>query len=223
MIAALLPVKTFQQSKERLTGYLSPEEREKLARIMFEDVWATLVETCAGRKGLDRLLVVTAEPYVLARCHKMQIPCLEEKKQISHADSVKQATEWAISLGATSLLSVPIDTPAITAGDVNALTRLADCFPVVVVPSADGTGTNALLRTPPNVIAPHFGPGSCPAHVAEAHERRLSVLVYGVSGFAADIDTPEDLQRFAQLDSTCRTRRFARRLLNAHRGATVCR
>ena len=31
-----------------------------------------------------------------------------------------------------------------------------------VVPDAEGTGTNALLRTPVDAIDPHFGPGSGP-------------------------------------------------------------
>ncbi|MBI2816042.1 MAG: 2-phospho-L-lactate guanylyltransferase [Acidobacteria bacterium] len=222
MIAALLPVKAFGRSKERLTSYLSPEEREQLARTMFDDVWTTLLEACSRGDGLDRLLVISSERYVLTRCDSAGVAYLEEKQQISHSASVRKGTEWAISLGATSLLSLPIDTPAATASEILAVGRLRDNFSVVVVPSADGTGTNALLRTPPNVINPHFGPGSCRLHVAEAHKRKLPVLVYAMSGFGADIDTPEDLQSFATTEIPCRTRELARQFLAVNRGATVC-
>ena len=222
MIAALLPVKAFGRSKERLTSYLSPEEREKLARTMFDDVWATLLDACNRGDGLDRVLVISSEPYVLKQCDTAGVSCLEEDQQISHSASVKRATEWAIGLGASSLLTVPIDTPAATATEILALAKLRDAFSVVVVPSADGTGTNALLRTPPDVINPHFGPGSCRLHVAEAQNRKLPVLIYAMSGFAVDIDTPEDLQSFAAIEIACRTGELARQFLSLNRGATVC-
>ena len=164
MITALLPVKTFSRSKDRLAGLLTPSERAKLARAMFEDVWDTL-RGLVLQKHLERLLVVSAEPYVIARCRKLRVSCLEEKEQLSHSDSVSRPTKWAIGLGATSLLSLAIDTPAVTAAEIVSLLRLLDSFPVVVVPSADGLGTNALLRTPPDAIEPCFGPESCRLHV----------------------------------------------------------
>lgn len=221
MIAALLPVKAFTRSKERLAGFLTPAEREQLARTMFEDVWATLQQTQAMGQGLDRLLVVSAEPYVLARCHEFGVPCLQEKEQLSHSASVIQASEWAASLGAKSLLSVPIDTPAVTPAEILSLLQIRDSFPVVVVPSADGLGTNALLRTPPNSIDARFGPGSCRLHVEEAQKKGLPVLVYPTPGFAADIDTPEDLRNFARMRTACRTRALARQFLAVNRGATA--
>ena len=109
MIAVLLPVKEFIRSKDRLSGYLSPEERAQLARTMFEDVWDVLREATARREGLERLLVVSAEPYVMARCQRDGVPCLEEKESDTHSDSVRRATTWAMGMGVTTLLSVPID------------------------------------------------------------------------------------------------------------------
>ena len=226
MIAALLPVKLFTRSKQRLVGFLTPSERAELVRTMFEDVWAALREAQSMAQGLDCLLVASAEPYVLARCRELGIACLEETEQASHSDSVNLATAWAMRLGVTALLSVPIDTPAVTAAEILALLELRRRFPVVVVPSADGLGTNALLRTPPDAIRPHFGPGSCSLHVQAAETKGLARLVYPSPGLGSDIDTPEDLQTFAlQNDSEgrpCRTRELVRRLLAVHRGAPAC-
>ncbi len=39
---------------------------------------------------------------------------------------------------------------------------------VVIVPSHDGTGTNALLRSPPDLFPSHFGPESFALHLKEA-------------------------------------------------------
>lgn len=218
VIAALLPVKLFSHSKQRLAGWLSPQEREVLARTMFEDVWATLRTV----PNLDDLLVISAEPHVLARCRQEKVRCLEEAEQRSHSESVAEATRWAMSLGASSLLSVAIDTPGVARDELSALVELAPYDSVVVVPSSDGSGTNALLRTPPDAIAPHFGPGSCRLHVREAQLAGLSHCVHPTPGLAADIDTPEDMERFLTLDRPCRTTSLVRQFLATRRGVSVC-
>jgi len=223
MITALLPVKAFDRSKERLAGFLTPAERQQLAHTMFEDVWATLQECRSGDQCLEQLLVISAEPHVINRCRERGVPCMEEEEQLSHSASVSRGSEWAIHMGATTLISVAIDTPSVSAAEIRAMLQVRDVFPVVVAPSADGLGTNALLRTPPDAIEPRFGPGSCRLHVEQAQKKRLPVLVYHLPGFAADIDTPEDLRKFAQLETPCRTRDLARQFLALTRGAAPCR
>jgi 2-phospho-L-lactate guanylyltransferase len=200
--AALLPVKGFHLSKHRLAGLLSPQERAALARAMFDDAWEVLRDAAELKQGLDQLLVVSAEPYVLDRCRQDGVAFLEEAGPSTHSGSVHRATGWAISLGVTSLLSVPIDTPAMTATEILMLVGLARRHSVVVVPSADGTGTNALLRTPPNAIEPHFGPGSCRLHTDEAESKGLAWVVVRPPGLLADIDTPEDAAAFLSLIET---------------------
>lgn len=199
MIAVLLPVKEFHRSKHRLAGFLSPEERAALARAMFEDVWDVLREARGRKQCLDQLLVVSAESYVLARCREDGMAFLEEAGPSTHSDSVHRGTEWAMSLGVTSLLSVPIDTPAMTAMEIWMLVGLARRHSVIVVPSADGSGTNALLRTPPNAIEPHFGPGSCRLHIEEAEKKGLDWVVVRPPGLLTDIDTVEDAEAFLSL------------------------
>jgi len=222
MLAVLLPVKEFARSKHRLAGWLSSEERELLARTMFEDVWTMLRAVGAEH----RLLVISSEPVVVARCREEGILCRVETEQRSHSDSVMAATAWAMSLGITSLLAVPIDTPAVTTDEISALTDLARRYAVVIVPSADGTGTNALLRTPPDAIAPRFGPGSCRLHAAQAEAKRLPHRVLAVPGLAADIDTPEDAGRFLAFVSAsgrcCRTAALLEQFFEARRGVEVC-
>jgi 2-phospho-L-lactate guanylyltransferase len=196
VIAALLPVKEFSRSKDRLSGYLSPGERAELARTMFEDVWDVLREAAARRDGLEGLLVVTAEPYVLTRCRRDGVLCLEEKESDTHSESVRRATKWAMGLGVRTLVSVPIDSPGMTAAEVLALARFGRQHSVVLVPSVDGSGTNALVRTPPDAIEPCFGPGSCRLHIELAEKKGLDWLVVRPPGLLTDIDTPEDVEEF---------------------------
>lgn len=212
MIAALLPVKRFAESKQRLATWLGASQREELARAMFEDVWEKLTEWQDSRNGAVRLLVITAERLVIERCRREAIPCLVETSPVSHSDSTRRATAWAIEQGMKTLISVPIDAPAVTAAELSELAELSRHFQVIVVPSSDGAGTNALVRTPPDAIAPRFGPGSCRRHVEEAKASQLSHCRISLPGLTADIDTPEDAERFLalarSLGRSCRTARL---------------
>jgi 2-phospho-L-lactate guanylyltransferase len=63
----------------------------------------------------------------------------------------------------------------------------------LIVPDRHGTGTNALLLTPPEAMTPAFGPGSCQRHVEHAQAEKTEPEVVQVSSLALDVDTPEDL------------------------------
>ena len=64
---------------------------------------------------------------------------------------------------------------------------------VVIVPDRQGTGTNALLLTPPDVIAPAFGPGSFERHRDLAAAAGATCEVARPQTLLLDVDTPEDL------------------------------
>jgi 2-phospho-L-lactate guanylyltransferase len=64
------------------------------------------------------------------------------------------------------------------------------------VPSRDGTGTNALLRTPPELFPSRFGAESCAKHLAEARARGAEIRVFRNARIELDIDEVEDLRYF---------------------------
>lgn len=218
MDATLLPVKQFSQSKQRLAGWLTPAEREDLARTMFEDVW----ETLRSWNGFGSLLVITAEPYVQSRCEREGVQCREEEEQVSHSDSVARATQWAMDQGVQRLLSLPIDTPAMNGEELTELAGHAASSDVVIVPSGDGTGTNALLRTPPDAIAPLFGPGSCQRHAEAAETAGRSHSIVRIPGLMADVDTPEEVKRFLEMVRRCRTAEMLKQFLRSRPGVGIC-
>ncbi len=65
------------------------------------------------------------------------------------------------------------------------------------MPDRHGTGTNALLLAPADVIEPSFGPGSCARHLAAAEAAAVTHAVERVAGLEHDVDTPEDLVALA--------------------------
>jgi 2-phospho-L-lactate guanylyltransferase len=65
---------------------------------------------------------------------------------------------------------------------------------VAIVPDRHGSGTNALLITPPDALRSAFGPGSRARHEQRAAESALSSQTVTVCTLALDVDTPEDLE-----------------------------
>jgi 2-phospho-L-lactate guanylyltransferase len=188
MIFALLPVKSPHNAKQRLDGFLSAEQREKLARILYRQTLGALRQA----EGIDRVVVITNDSDVAEHARSSGTLVFEEDEQVSHSVSADAACLRAIKLGATTVLLVPIDVPLVTPADFSRLAAAARPG-VVLVPSADGTGTNAIARTPPDVIESRFGPGSCRAHLDQARLKNVPADILRLPGLMFDIDTPEDV------------------------------
>ena len=205
MIFAILPVKRPQDAKQRLQGFLAMEQREALARLLYTQ---TLAALCRA-EGIDRVAVVTSDADVAAHAHHSGALVFEEDQQVSHSVSADAACLRAMELGASTVLLVPIDVPTVTSTD---FTRLAAAARpgVVVVPSADGTGTNALVRTPPDCIESRFGPGSFRAHLDQARSKGVPANVLRVPGLMFDIDTPEDVAELLASTHECEVSSFLR-------------
>ena len=188
MIFAILPVKSPQNAKQRLRGFLGIEERETLARLLYTQTLAALCQA----KGIDRVVVVTSDVEAAGHARRMGALVFEENEQVSHSVSADAACLRAMELGASTALLIPIDVPTATPADFSRLAASARPG-LIVVPSSDGTGTNALVRTPPDCIESRFGPGSFRAHLDQARSKGLPADVLHVPGLMFDIDTPEDV------------------------------
>ena len=102
----------------------------------------------------------------------------------------------ALAHGAVQALTLPADAPCVTPGEVSRLldaARPAAGPRVVLVPSHDRDGTNAVLLAPPDAFPPSFGPGSFARHLAQAEARGLDCRVVELAGLGLDIDEPRDL------------------------------
>jgi 2-phospho-L-lactate guanylyltransferase len=188
VIFAILPVKSPQNAKQRLKDFLSAEQRETLARILYKQ---TLGRLCQA-EGIDRVIVATSDPEIAGHARSLGVTVFDEQEQLSHSVSADAASLRAKEMGATTVLLVPIDVPLVTPADFTRLAASAQPG-LIVVPSADGTGTNALVRTPPDVINSRFGPGSCNLHLEQARSKGVHAEVLRLHGLMFDIDTPEDV------------------------------
>lgn len=187
---AILPVKRFDRAKQRLASGLAGTSREVLAEAMLRDVLGALARV----RSLYAIVVVTGEPRAraLARAHDALI--VDDEAETGQSAAASLGMERAAQFGAERVLMVPGDCPALDAAEVQALIVGQGEGPAVtIVPDRHGTGTNALLLAPPDVIAPAFGEGSCARHRAAAEGSGARVTVAEVASLALDVDTPDDL------------------------------
>jgi 2-phospho-L-lactate/phosphoenolpyruvate guanylyltransferase len=188
---AILPVKSFAAAKQRLAGLLGAGSRQALAQAMFSDVLTSLRHV----SGLEGVLVVTGDREAEAIALGRRVPVLRDAEQQGQSQAALIGIENALASKYERVLLVPGDTPLLDPREVAGL--LEQESPVAIVPDRHGTGTNALLLSPPDAIAPSFGPGSFARHVEAAQAAGVAAAVERVPTLMLDVDTPDDLSELA--------------------------
>lgn len=197
MRALLLPIKDLRQAKQRLAPLLNPEERFGLAQAMFADT----IRAARGVRRADKIFVVTNYAPAMQAAEENGWELLREDQQISESVSVDAASRQCAERGVTSLLRLPLDVPLVRPSDIDELLAVECTAPaLVIVPSRDGTGTNAILRTPPALFPSHFGSGSFAKHCAEAQRAGAQILIRRNPRLEMDVDDETDLRALAGED-----------------------
>ena len=192
---AVLPVKSFGRAKQRLAERVGAPQRATLAAAMVGDV----LEALGAVRGLDEILVVTAEPLAVEAAREAGLRVIDDPVEAGHSEAALLGVDAAVRDGAERVLRVPGDGPALDPAEVDALlerdaARSADAARrVVIVSDRHGSGTNALLLTPPAVMPPSFGPGSLARHAGMASGAGADVRVAELRSLQLDVDTPGDL------------------------------
>jgi len=191
MNALLIPIKDPANAKSRLADFLSADERRQLAWAMFGDVSRAVA---AARKP-DRVVMVTSYQPALERARALGWDVLVEENQISESASVDWASGVLAERGFDRVMRLPADLPLIQAQDIDALLSVdLDARAALLVPSQDGTGTNAIIRKPPTLFRSRFGPNSLKLHKTEATPGGVECVSANNPRVALAIDEMADLR-----------------------------
>ena len=193
MIYAVIPVKHFTGAKQRLSTLLKPHEREQLARAMLTDT----LTACRQAEGLDGVGVVTHHEAPAEIAAALGAEVWWEPEAGGHSQAVAFGVQTCLQRGIDAMLTLPGDIPLVTPADVAAMARAAPAAPIVLAPSRDELGTNAMRLSPPDCLPLAFGHDSFQRHLSLASERHLAVDIRRLPRLALDIDEPEDLAFFA--------------------------
>lgn len=192
MKALLIPVKDPSKAKTRLAELLTEDERRRLAWTMLEDV-ARAVESSTRP---DRVILVSSFEPAVDMARDLDWEVLIEENQISESDSVDWASRILSERRFDMVMRLPADLPLVKGQDIDDLMSITLESPgAILVPSSEGSGTNAIIRTPPTLFPSRFGPNSLALHKREAALVGVECRIVNNPRIALDIDEASDIER----------------------------
>ena len=206
-VYAVIPVKTLNESKQRLSSVFNPQERRQLTLAMLNDV----VNALRGSK-ISKIVISATDPEVHQIAKKLSITYFSPS-QDGLNQAIDQATTWCIKDGAHSFLVLPADLPFLTAQEINNVITIGktESSLIVICPSWD-LGTNALFQKSTKQISAHFGPNSFIEHTRHAYCNGVSVWIHFSPGISTDIDSEKDLNKLFEIKSNTECKKVLEKL-----------
>ena len=202
----LVPVKSLANAKQRLASVLDQPTRTELAQAMLFDV----LETLATWTNRPEVGIVTSDSFAIELARRFEFEVIPDNANRSETDAIEMATKVCESRHVDSTLVVPGDIPLINASELDQILEAAPVEGSVLVPAADGRGTNAAWRRPAGLFSLRFGNDSFKPHLAAARATQKQYVVLSLPGIALDIDNPSDLRQLAEAPGETRAQRLAR-------------
>lgn len=189
--AIVIPVKAFDKAKERLADALSPGERVALARSTATRV----VEAAMALPQFDTVVVVCDDDATAAWALQLGAQAIVAPKPglnaaVEHAVAiVRHGHHWIAVCHAD--VADPSGLAALSAPAAHT---------VILIPDRHGSGTNVLALNAEDGFTFRYGPTSLADHRNEAQRRGLGVTTVTDAGLALDLDTPDDVALFDNLN-----------------------
>lgn len=186
-IIAIIPVSSFEESKTRLSPFLSKKERIELLKVMLKDIINTI------RGQVEEIFIVSKDENIKEYANELNVGFIYEKE---HTDNYLNnalhdgITEIKNNYKDNDILILPSDIPLIKAEHVATLKSMD--HDLIISPSKGG-GTNLLCFKRDYDFETQFGDMSYFKHINLAHEYGMSINIIESFYLAIDINTPEDL------------------------------
>jgi 2-phospho-L-lactate guanylyltransferase len=186
---AVLPIKRLDEAKQRLAVGIDDERRRALVAAMAADV----LEAIGAARSIERTVVVSGDPIVQELAHEAKAEVVPDPSDEGHSEAALAGIARAEVEGAECVVLLPGDCPLLDPRELDSLLTAVPGSYVGIVPDRHGSGTNALVLSPPGAIVPAFGEGSRERHVAAAREAGIPFAVEELPSLGLDLDTPADL------------------------------
>jgi len=202
-IYAIIPVSKFKNAKTRLSPFLSEEEREKLLKVMLQDVTDTL------KRYVDKIFIISRDEDVLNYAKSLKLDTILENENSNLNKALTQAMKFC--KGKTrKVIIVPSDIPLIGKTNIAMLIEASKSLDFIIVPSKGG-GTNMMIMKP-MAIHTHFEGFSYKEHVNAAERKKLNPQVHDSLFMALDVNTAEDLGEIMIHGEKTHTRKYLKEL-----------
>jgi 2-phospho-L-lactate guanylyltransferase len=212
----LIPVKDLSSAKQRLAALLDQSRRTQLAQAMLQDV----LDTVASVPARPAVSLVTSDPFASQLAARYGFEVIPDTENLGETQAIEMATAICRGRGAEFTLVLPGDIPLVTAEEITAVLDAAtegnaSCGSnawegCVLVPAADGRGSNAILRRPCDLIPLRFGNDSFLPHRAAAEATGKSCVILELPGIALDVDRAVELALLLRRKPITRSQRLLR-------------
>lgn len=203
----LIPVKNLSSAKQRLASLLDQPARTALAQAMLHDV----ISAIAAWAKRPACALVTSDPFAVELAQQYNFEIIPDPLNPGETVAIEMATEICVARGVAGTLVLPADIPLIQASELAQIFDQAPAEGSVLVPAADGRGTNAAFRRPSSLFPLRFGNDSFNPHLAAAQATGRPCVILRLPGIAVDIDNPEDLEQLRMRPGNTRSQQLIRR------------
>jgi 2-phospho-L-lactate guanylyltransferase len=203
----LIPVKGLSTAKQRLASVLDQPSRTELAQAMLHDVAAAI----GAWPHRPACALVTSDPFALELAGQYDFEIVPDADNAGETAAIEMATRFCVNRGLAFTLVIPGDIPLIQASELEEIFLRAPEEGSLLVPAADGRGTNAAFRRPPDLFPLRFGNDSFQPHLAVARATGKPCEVLQLPGIALDVDRPEDLRELLSRPGETRSQSLLRR------------
>jgi 2-phospho-L-lactate guanylyltransferase len=188
LVGAIIPVKTFSRAKTRLN--LSQDKTERICAAMLESV----LKNISHSNVIEKIVLVSKDEKALSMGKKFGALELFDEDEQGVNNAVMLADAYFLKEKFEATIVFPQDIPLLRPEDVQTLFEMKTsnrC--VLVVPSRKFDGTNALFRTPTNVMETHYDEDSYKIHLNTAEKRNASSALALINRIMLDVDDQSDL------------------------------
>ena len=185
--SAIIPVKTFSKAKTRLN--LQPDCKEEICSLMLQEVLRT-VSDC---KIVNQIVLVTKDEDALKIGRQFNaVGIFDDELGVNNA--INLADEYLSDKNFDCSVIFPQDIPTMTSTDIDGLLGfIKSTNSVIIVPSRQFNGTNALVRCPSGLMQTKYDLGSYTHQIDAARTRTNNISIALIRRMMLDIDDESDL------------------------------
>ena len=183
----IIPVKTFSVAKARLK--LSKTRKEEICKVMLEEV----LHTVSVSQLINKIILVSKDETVLKLGRKFNtVEIFDDESGVNHA--VHLADQYILDHKYDRSVIFPQDIPIMRSSDIDNLLGFRKSEnSIIIVPSRQLNGTNALVRCSTNIMKTQYDRGSYAFQLDAAKAISQNVSVALIRRIMLDIDDEHDL------------------------------
>ncbi len=194
-IWAIVPVKSLQQTKGRLTAVLTPTQRAQLTCRLLRQT----INSLHAVPQINTILVVTQDKTIAQLAESQQAIVIAEQSNEGLIEAVTLGKQFAANHRAQYLLILPSDLPFLSAANIetfisNTNTNRKD--EILICSDQQQQGTNALFMPATRPFQFHYGPNSYQRHLAEAQRQQIIIRTINIPSLQFDLDTEADWHQY---------------------------